>query len=136
MSCAATALLARLQLSRQEIAETCASLPGTLADAAAALHGTSSRLPLPAKLASCCLLANLVPAQDMADAVLPETKGQSAVPSLALLALSAYPLWPFNVCNFLLAIHHPFILFAPHAECPSSSMLRLVVLLLLLLLLC
>lgn len=132
VSCAAAALLARLQLSGPELADTCASLPSTLADAAAALHGTNSRLPLPAKLASCRLLANLVPSQDMAAAVLPETKGQSAVLSLALLALSAYHLWLLNLWHLILASEHPSIAFAPHAECPSSSVLHLVALLLLL----
>lgn len=80
---AAAALLPQLQLSSQDLAELCGSLPCSLADAAAAVHGSASRLPLPAKLASCRLLANLLPSQEMADAVLPPLAGGLLTPHSA-----------------------------------------------------
>ena len=68
---AGAALQSRLQLSSQQVAQTRASLPCSIAEAAAALHGAASRLPLPAKLASCRLLAHLMSSQNMVDTVLP-----------------------------------------------------------------
>ena len=70
-------LLPRLQLSSEDLNHVCAGLPCPLAEAAAAVHGVGSCLPDAAKLASCRLLACLMPSQAMADAALPRSHGVS-----------------------------------------------------------
>ncbi len=58
-------------------------LPNDFCLAAAALHAPASAMPLPTKLASCKLLALLMPTQDIADVVLGQRL--SKPPGMSLL---------------------------------------------------
>ena len=51
-------------------------LPNAFCSAAAALHAPASAVPLPVKLASCKLLALVMPTQDLADTVLKKRPGK------------------------------------------------------------
>lgn len=65
---AATALIAKAELSCHDLGCVFGGMPCVFLSAAAALHSTSSTLPLSAKLASCQLLASLMPSQEKANA--------------------------------------------------------------------
>ena len=67
---AATALISKAELSCHDLGRIFGSMPCAFLSAAAALHSTSATLPLSAKLASCQLLASLMPSQEKANAVL------------------------------------------------------------------
>ena len=74
---AGAAVLAGGQVSCSQLSTILHRLPNALSLAAAALHAPASAVPLPTKLASCKLLALLMPTQDVADVVLSNPPGIS-----------------------------------------------------------
>jgi len=74
---AGAAVLAGGHVSCSQLSSILPSLPNAFCLAAAALHAPASVMPLPTKLASCNLLALLIPTQDIADVVLSTPPGIS-----------------------------------------------------------
>ncbi len=74
---AGAAVLAGGHVSRSQLSSILTRLPNAFCLAAAALHAPASAMPLLTKLASCKLLALLMPTQDIADVVLSNPPGIS-----------------------------------------------------------
>jgi len=74
---AGAAVLAGGHVSCSQLSSILTRLPNAFCLAAAALHAPASAMPLPTKLASCKLLALLMPTQDIADVVLSNPPGIS-----------------------------------------------------------
>ena len=74
---AGAAVLAGGHVSCSQLSSILSRLPNAFSLAAAALHAPASAVPLPTKLASCSLLALLMPTQDIADVVLSTPPGIS-----------------------------------------------------------
>ena len=67
---AVSAMLSKAELGCHELGCIFGSMPCAFLSAAAALHSTTSKMPLSAKLASCELLASLMPSQEKSNAAL------------------------------------------------------------------
>ncbi|DBB03962.1 TPA: hypothetical protein ACH3X1_013032 [Trebouxia sp. C0004] len=74
---AGAAVLAGGHVSCSQLSSILPTLPNAFCLAAAALHAPASVMPLPTKLASCKLLALLMPTQDIADVVLSKPPGDA-----------------------------------------------------------
>ena len=74
---AGAAVLAGGHVTCSQLSSILPRLPNAFCLAAAALHAPASVMPLPTKLASCKLLALLMPTQDIADVVLSTPPGIS-----------------------------------------------------------
>ncbi len=74
---AGAAVLAGGHVSCSQLSSILPRLPNAFCLAVAALHAPASAVPLPTKLASCKLLALLMPTQDIADVVLSTPPGIS-----------------------------------------------------------
>jgi len=74
---AGAAVLAGGHASCSQLSSILPRLPNAFCLAAAALHAPASAAPLPTKLASCKLLALLMPTQEIADVVLSQPSGIS-----------------------------------------------------------
>ena len=72
---AGAAVLAAGEASCSQLNSILERLPHAFCSAAAALHAPASAVPLPVKLASCKLLALVMPTQELADIVLKKRAG-------------------------------------------------------------
>lgn len=75
VSLAATAVVSKMELGCHDLGSILAGMPSAFLSAAELLHSASSAVPLSAKLASCQLLASLMPSQEKADIMLKTSIG-------------------------------------------------------------
>ena len=73
--CAGAAVLSKGDVTHAELSNILTNLPYAISSAAAALHAPMSSVPLSGKLASCRLLASLLPSQELCDIVQSSSTG-------------------------------------------------------------